>query len=112
MPRAPVPYSTSAAASTVQARRGGEPLDALARSHPGNGARVERINRLSDTSDEGMRRSAGLMANYVYRLGEVEDNHEAYVKRRRVVSASRIELLAREAALAGLVPPAPKSGRS
>ena len=35
----------------------------------------------------GMRRSAGLMVNYVYRLDEVERNHEAYAKdgRRYVV---------------------------
>src|SRR5438093_9500315 len=51
-----------------------EPLDAVARFHLGNGARLERLNWLGDISAAGMRRSAGLMVNYVYRLDDVERN--------------------------------------
>jgi malonyl-CoA decarboxylase len=43
-----------------------------------------------------MRRSAGLMVNYVYRLEDVERNHEVYARERQVVAARRFEVLARE----------------
>lgn len=42
------------------------------------------------------RRSAGLMVNYVYRLEDVERNHEVYARERQVVAARRFEVLARE----------------
>jgi len=47
-----------------------------------------------------MRQSAGMMVNYVYRLAEVERNHEAYARDRTVVTSRRFELLARESLLA------------
>ena len=80
----------------MNARRGGEPLDAVARFHLGNGARLERLNWMGDISGEGMRRSAGIMVNYIYKLGEVEENHERYVKQQRIAASPRIALLARE----------------
>ena len=80
----------------LNVRRRGEPLDAVARFHLGNGARLERLNWMGDTSGEGMRRSAGIMVNYVYKLDEVEDNHERYVKQQRIAASPRIALLARE----------------
>ena len=46
-----------------------------------------------------MVRSAGLMVNYVYKLADVEANHEAYVKEHRVIASSRLEKLARDATL-------------
>jgi malonyl-CoA decarboxylase len=50
----------------LYAKHGGEPADPVARFHLANGARLERVNWLSDMSRAGMRRSAGLTANYVY----------------------------------------------
>ncbi len=47
-----------------------------------------------------MRRAAGLMVNYVYRLGEVERNHEAYARDGQVAAARRFEVLARESLVA------------
>ncbi|TMG84987.1 MAG: hypothetical protein E6H78_08350 [Betaproteobacteria bacterium] len=81
-------------------KNGHEPLDAVERFHLGNGARLERINWLGDTSPSGLLRSAGMMVNYVYRLGDVERNHEAYAREHRVVAARRIDALARESLLA------------
>jgi malonyl-CoA decarboxylase len=69
------------------------------RFHLGNGAQLERINWLGDTSASGLRRSAGMMVNYVYRLDAVERNHEAYAREHRIVAARRIEALARESLL-------------
>jgi malonyl-CoA decarboxylase len=84
----------------LQAKQGCDPLDPVARFHLGNGARLERLNWLGDTSRSGMRRSAGLMVNYVYRLDEVERNHEAFAKEHRIAAARRFEILARESLLA------------
>jgi len=47
-----------------------------------------------------MRQSAGMMVNYVYRLGEVEVNHEAYARDRTVVASRRFEQHAKESMLA------------
>jgi malonyl-CoA decarboxylase len=82
------------------AKQGRDPLDPVARFHLGNGARLERLNWLGDTSASGLRRSAGLMVNYVYRLHEVERNHEGYARDGRIVAARRFAVLARESLLA------------
>ncbi len=50
----------------------------MARFHIGNGAILERINFLSDTSEKGLEQSLGFMVNYLYNLEEVEINHEKY----------------------------------
>lgn len=78
------------------AKHENEPADAVARFHLGNGARVERLNWLADCSKTGMARSAGLMVNYVYRLKDVERNHEAYANKHVVVASPGLALLARE----------------
>ena len=83
----------------LRAKQGEEPLDPVARFHLSNGARMERINWMGDTSEAGMFRSAGLMVNYVYKLADVERNHEAYVKERKVITSSRLESLAKDAPL-------------
>ena len=46
-----------------------------------------------------MRRSLGLTVNYVYRLADVERNHEAYAKDYRVVASREFERLAKHAPL-------------
>jgi malonyl-CoA decarboxylase len=81
----------------LHAKRGHEPLDPVARFHLANGARVERLNWMGDTSQTGLRRSLGLTVNYVYRLGHVERNHEAYAKQYRIVASSEFQRLARQA---------------
>ena len=84
----------------LNTKQGKEPLDSVARFHLRNGARLERINWLGDTSAAGMLRSAGLMVNYVYRLAEVERNHEAYMKEYKVIASRQIELMAKQADMA------------
>ena len=84
----------------LNAKIGREPLDPVMRFHLGNGARMERLNWLGDTSEIGMRRSAGLMVNYVYRLDDLERNHEAYARDRHIVASRRFEILARESLVA------------
>ncbi|HTP90840.1 MAG TPA: malonyl-CoA decarboxylase [Xanthobacteraceae bacterium] len=73
--------------------RRGLPLDAVARFHLGNGARLERLNWPGDTSERALAQSYGLMVNYLYDLGYIEKNHEAYAQQRAVVAASAVTRL-------------------
>jgi len=79
-----------------------EPADSVARFHLSNGARMERLNWLADTSRTGMARSAGMMVNYLYRLKDVEHNHEAYARQHLVVASPGLSLLARGSLMARL----------
>jgi malonyl-CoA decarboxylase len=82
------------------AKDGQEPLDPVARFHLLNGARMERLNWLGDVSPTGMRQSAGMMVNYVYRIDEVDANHETYARDRTIVASRRLEQRAKESLLA------------
>jgi malonyl-CoA decarboxylase len=73
----------------------GRALDPVAHFHLSNGARVERLNWLGDTSPKGLQQSAGIMVNYLYRLSEIEANHEAYRGEGRVAASSSIRNLLR-----------------
>jgi len=84
----------------LHARQDAEPLDPVARFHLGNGAALERLNWLGDTSESGMARSAGMMVNYVYRLADVERNHERYFAQHDVVASRAVTKLARKSPLA------------
>ncbi|HSA90158.1 MAG TPA: malonyl-CoA decarboxylase [Burkholderiales bacterium] len=84
----------------LRAKQDREPLDPVARFHLGNGASLERLNWMGDTSPAGMARSAGLMVNYEYRLNELERNHERYWRGQRIAASSQVEKLARECTLA------------
>jgi malonyl-CoA decarboxylase len=77
-----------------------EAADPVARFHLGNGARLERINWLADVSDRGMQQSAGMMVNYLYRLDEVESNHEMYLRERKVAASRELRRVAAECPLA------------
>lgn len=86
----------AAAAYLLRARNaGGQPIDPVARFHLGNGARLERINFLADRSARAMRQSHGMMVNYLYRLSDIEKNHEAFVERGEVVAAPAVKRLLR-----------------
>ena len=77
----------------------GLPVDSVARFHLGNGARLERMNWLADTSTKALRQSHGLMVNYLYELDDIEKNHEAYAEHRTVVASSGVTKLTRSAPL-------------
>jgi len=71
----------------------GRLIDSVARFHLGNGARLERIDWLGDLSPKGLRESAGIMVNYLYRLEDIEKNHEAYANDGEVVASSAVKKL-------------------
>jgi malonyl-CoA decarboxylase len=73
-----------------------KPLDPVARFHLGNGARLEQLNFLGDTSAKGMREAAGLMVNYLYDLRFIEANHEAFANHGTVAASKAVERQLRE----------------
>jgi malonyl-CoA decarboxylase len=81
----------------IHAKRGAEPLDAVARFHLGNGARLERINWLGDRSAAGLARSAGITANYVYDPSQMDSNHDIYGRTRAMFVAPQVSVLAHDA---------------
>ena len=78
---------------THSERDDGMPNDPVSRFHIGNGASLERINLNADTSEKGMTQSYGVMANYLYDLDVVEENHEIFFKNKVVPVSSEIESL-------------------
>ena len=78
---------------TNSERDDGMPNDPVSRFHIGNGASLERINLNADTSEKGMTQSYGVMANYLYDLDVVEENHEIFFKNKVVPVSSEIESL-------------------
>ncbi len=81
----------------LETGKNGTPIDPVARFHLRNGARLERINWLADTSDKGLGQSAGLMVNYRYLPGDIEKNHEAYMEQGQVVMSAEVRGLAKQA---------------
>ena len=76
---------------TESDRTDGMPNDPVARFHVGNGASLERINLHADPSEKGQLQSYGIMANYLYDLEVVEENHEMFFKNKTVLTSSEIK---------------------
>ncbi len=68
----------------------GKPLDAVARFHLGNGARIERLNWAGDPSSKGHKQSFGLMVNYLYDLKRL-DKHRAWLAEGKVAVSGDID---------------------
>lgn len=79
----------------LKVKKGSEPRDPVARFHLRNGAELDRINWLGDTSEAGLKASFGLMVNYVYRLSRIEENHERYTQKFEVEASTTVEGLAK-----------------
>lgn len=70
----------------------GQPVDAVARFHLGNGARVERINWAADPSSKGLKQSFGLMVNYLYDLRQI-DKHRQSLHEGKIAASADIKKL-------------------
>jgi malonyl-CoA decarboxylase len=79
----------------VGKRGDAQPLDPVGRFHLKNGARLEHLNWLGDTSRNGLARSAGMMVNYRYLLDEMEKNHESYVQDGKLAQGPDFRVLTR-----------------
>ena len=87
------PLMRIAAEYLVNIKRRNRALDPVANFHLNNGARLERINWLGDTSTKGLRESAGLMVNYLYDLKDIENNHEIYRDSAKTITAGSVQSL-------------------
>ena len=96
----------------TEAKHGRAPFDTVARFHLANGACLKRLNWMGDTSETGMRRSLGLMVNYVYRLTDLERNHEAYANHYRIAASRQVRRLAQQSLPASLTRAFPRVGSS
>ena len=80
----------------LHARNAGDmPIDPVARFHLGNGARLERLNWLADPSENGLKTSHGIMVNYLYKLEDIEKNHEAFANAGVITASGPVKRLAR-----------------
>ncbi len=68
----------------------GKPVDAVARFHLGNGARVERLNWAGDPSAKGLKQSFGVMVNYLYDLKRL-DKHRLQLAQGKIPVTKAIE---------------------
>ena len=78
-----------------EAKRGLRALDPVAHFHLSNGASMERINWLADTTSKGFKQSAGMMINYLYKSRKIEKNHEAYSSEGKIRKSSEFKDLLR-----------------
>lgn len=74
----------------LQEKSGAQPLDPVAQFHLDNGARVNHVFWLADTSARGMRQSYGMMVSYRYDLPEVDSNHERFLNGGHIAAARRV----------------------
>jgi malonyl-CoA decarboxylase len=71
-------------------KKNGKPLDPVCNFHLSNGARLERLNWLADSSANGLKQSAGIMANYYYKLSEINENHEEFMANGKIVASKQV----------------------
>jgi len=79
----------------LQARRGDKAYDRVAHFHFSNGAQIEQINWAADLSAKGIEQSAGLMVNYLYKLSDIEKNHERYTGQGKITASPTVRKLAK-----------------
>jgi malonyl-CoA decarboxylase len=86
------PYLLSAAALyfVMAKSASGKAVDPVARFHLGNGAALHQLNFMGDPSARGLQQSHGLMVNYLYRLADIEGNHERFVARGEVATSAAV----------------------
>ena len=77
----------------LNAKNGELPLDPVARFHLGNGAQLHRLHDNADLSVKGREQSAGIMVNYLYDLGKIEENHEAYFDEGKIAVSKSVTRL-------------------
>ena len=76
---------------TREQQENGRAVDPVTHFHLSNGARVGRLHWMADHSPNGIQQSAGMMINYVYKLAEIEDNHEAYTSKGKIIADSAVK---------------------
>lgn len=75
----------------VERRNDGFPRDPVARFHLKNGARLEQVNWMANSTDRGLKQSLGLMVNYRYHEDYLEENHRRYMNNQEVVCSKDVK---------------------
>jgi len=52
--------------------------DPVAHFHLSNGAQIERLNWMADTSSNGLKQSQGMMVNYLYEIPHIQSRSQGY----------------------------------
>ena len=93
----PLPYRNSLLALCAHyltnERAGTNALDPVANFHLSNGATVEQLNWMADTSKKGRHEAGGMMVNYRYHLPDIETNHEHYHATGKIAQTKKIAAL-------------------
>lgn len=76
-----------------------KPVDPVARFHLGNGARLEQVNWMGDTSAKGIKEAGGFMVNYLYDLDRIERNHERFANEGEIALSARLRRMLDAAAV-------------
>lgn len=79
----------------LQAKRGKQAYDRVAHFHLSNGAQVERINWGGNFTRSGIRQSASIMVNYLYKLPQIEKNHELYSGKGVITASSPVRKMSK-----------------
>ena len=66
-------------------------MNDVCRFHLGNGAIVEDIVINANISEQGFKRSYGVMINYLYELNNIEKNHEDYMNNKKVIVSDKVK---------------------
>ncbi len=85
-----VPLEKLCARYLLREKSGTQLLDSVAQFHLNNGARLNRIFWLADTSPRGMHQSYGMMVSYRYDPGEVDKNHDRFLASGHIAAAGRV----------------------
>ncbi|MCA7009791.1 malonyl-CoA decarboxylase [Wolbachia endosymbiont of Tribolium confusum] len=72
---------------------GGGAYDPVAHFHLSNGASINQINWMADTSEKGISQSAGIMVNYLYELPKIDNNHENYMINKVISHSKRVSTM-------------------
>jgi malonyl-CoA decarboxylase len=68
---------------------------------------------MGDVSPKGLRQSHGLMVNYLYDLGHIDENYRAFANQGKIAASSAVLKLAREPSQPPSdTPRLPKSGEA
>jgi len=77
----------------VESKNGSRALNRVAHFHLSNGAQIERLNWGGNLSEQGIGQSAGIMVNYLYKLSQIEKNHELYTGSGEIAISSSVKKL-------------------
>ena len=69
----------------------GFPINDVCRFHLKNGADIDDVVVNANVSEVGFKRSFGIMVNYKYELGKIEQNHQDYVNEKKVNLSSKLK---------------------